>query len=120
MDRPITSAEAAVVRWMLDHASVDVSAYSGNSMESLRVVGKWCDCGCSSLNFQEEHKGKQVVADELAVYPDGQQAGLILWALHGEVVLLEVHDMDLNSSHRVPTVEVLRTYEEHGMKLLHS
>lgn len=121
MDRPITSSEAALVRWMLDHASVaDASAFSGNSMESLRVIDKWCDCGCASLNFQEDHKGKWVVADALAVYPDGQQAGLILWALQSEIVLLEVHDMDLDSSHRVPTVADLRSYEEMGQSLLTS
>ena len=117
MDCPITPAESAVVRRMLDHAAVDVSAYSGNSMESLRVGGKWCDCGCASLNFQQEHKGKHIVADELAVYPDRQQAGLILWALDDKIVLLEVYDMHLNSSHRLSTVEVLRTYEVHGLKL---
>lgn len=92
MDRSITLNEAAVVRWMLDHAAVadDASAFSGNSMESMRVIDKWCDCGCASLNFQEEHKGKWVIADALAVYPDGQQAGLMLWVLQSEIVLLEV------------------------------
>ena len=119
MDRSISSNEAAVVRWMLDHAAVaEASAFRGNSMESMRVIGKWCDCGCASLNFQEEHKGKWVVADAVAVYPDGQQAELMLWALQSELVLLEVYDMDLDSSHRIPTVADLRTYEEMGQSLL--
>jgi hypothetical protein len=46
MDRPITRKEAAIVQWLLDHASVDdVTAYRAQPVEELRVVAG-CDCGC--------------------------------------------------------------------------
>lgn len=57
-----------------------------------------------------------MLADELAVYPDGQKAGLILWGSVGEIVLLEVYDMEPGSSHRFPNVSELCTWEELGRR----
>jgi len=55
-----------------------------------------------------------MLADELAVYPDGQQAGLILWGREGEITWLEVYDFHPESSHRVPDVSNLCTWDELG------
>jgi hypothetical protein len=57
-----------------------------------------------------------MLADELAIYPDGQQAGLILWGLEGEIVMLEVYDSQPGSSHRVPDVSNLCTWEDSGCR----
>ena len=110
MDRAIAPNEAAVVQWLLDHAAVrDVSGYRIHAVEQLRVL-KGCDCGCSSLDFQPKAwGGARILADAFAVYPDGQQAGLILWGRDGEIVLLEVHDYHPGASHRFPEISNLRT-----------
>jgi hypothetical protein len=103
MERTVTPNEA-VVGWLLDQAPVgDVTAYRLQPVEELRVVGR-CDCGCSSLDFRPGAwgAGAAIVADALAVYADGQQAGLILWGREGEIVSLEVHDCQPGSSHRFP------------------
>lgn len=115
MDRAISPDEITVVQWLLDHALVDVTAYRLRPVERLRVVGG-CVCGCTSLDFKpvEELKGKKILADELALYPDGQRAGLILWGLEGEIVMLEVYDFEPGSSHRTPDVSNLRTWEQFG------
>ena len=109
MDRAITRDEAAVVRWLLDHAPIgDVTTYRTHPVEELRVV-KGCDCGCSSLNFQTDGWSRaDIIADALAVYADGQQAGLILWGREGELVLLEVYDCHPNASFRIPKISNLR------------
>ena len=86
-------------------------------MQSLQVVEPWCDCGCVSLNFHNEHQGMHPIADAFAVYSDGTKAGLILFARGSTIVLLEVHDLDENSSHRVPELADLRTWEQMGEKL---
>jgi hypothetical protein len=62
--------------------------------------------------------GSRIIADALAVYPDGQQAGLILWARPDEIVSLEVYDWDPEASHREPELENLRSYEQHGLGTL--
>lgn len=111
MERPITLGEVQVVKWLLDHALVDVSQYRVHRVEELHVFGG-CTCGCASLYFEPEGQlGKtQMLADELAVYPEGQQAGLILWGREGKIVWLEVYDMQPNSSHRVPEISNLCTW----------
>ena len=115
MDRSISPDEVKVLSWLLDHARVDVTPYRVHPLEKLRVVGT-CDCGCASLYFEprEPHGKLRMLADELAVYPDGQQAGLILWGREGEIVWLEVYDLQPDSSHRVPDVPNLCTWEELG------
>jgi hypothetical protein len=117
MDRAISPNEVKVVKWLLDHALVDVTDYHLHPIEELRVVGG-CGCGCSSLYFKpQEQRGKlQMLADELAVYPDGQQAGLILWGCEGEIVWLEVYDCQPESSHRVPDASSLCTWDELGRR----
>jgi len=111
VDRAIAPNEAAVVQWLLDHAPVrDVSAYRTHPVEELRVI-PGCQCGCSSLDFQPRAwGGAQIIADALAVYSDGQQAGLILWGRAGQVVLLEIYDCHPGASHRFPELSDLRDY----------
>jgi len=115
MDRAITPHETAVVRWLLDHAAMgDVSAYRQHAPEELRVL-EGCKCGCSSLDFAPRAwGGAGIIADALAVYPDGLMAGLILWGREGEVVLLEVYECHPGASQRFPQLTDLRTWEQHG------
>ena len=113
MERAITPHEAAVVVWLLDHAPVgDVTSYRRLPLEGLRVF-EGCDCGCFSLDFQPHRqgwRGARIIADGRAVYPDGQQADLILWGRDGEVVLLEVVDYDPRVPHRFPEISDLRNF----------
>ena len=117
MDRPISPNEIEVVKWLLDHASVDVTGYRLKPIGELRVVGV-CNCGCASLFFQplERRSELKMLADELAVYPDGQRAGLILWGDERNIAWLEVYDCHPQSSHRVPDVSDLCTWEDLGRR----
>jgi hypothetical protein len=118
MDRPVTPNEAAVVQWLLDHAAIgDVAAYRLRPLEELHVVGG-CDCGCSSLFFRAEKGGIRRIADAMAVYPDGQEADLMLWGCEGEIAWLEVIPHDPRASHRAPEIANLRTWEQRGLELL--
>jgi hypothetical protein len=118
MDRPITESEAAIVHWLLSHTAIgDVSGYGETSISGLRVVGG-CDCGCRSIDFVSDTRGGELIADALAVYPDGQEAGLILWGRAGAITALEVYDHHPDSSHRMPEVANLRTFEDRGRELI--
>jgi hypothetical protein len=117
MDRAISPNEAQVVNWLLDHSLVDATEYRLQPVEQLRVVGG-CGCGCTSLYFKsvDQQRGKKILADELAIYPDGQRAGLTLWGLQGDIVMLEVHDCEPGSSHRFPERSNLSTWDELGRR----
>jgi len=108
-ERPATPNEAAVVRWLLDHAPVGgVTAYLAKPTEELRVVGE-CNCGCASLFFTTGiHPGYRMIADAWMAYPDGHKANLILWGQEGEIIWLEVDDYSADGSHRVPSVANLQ------------
>ena len=110
VDRVIAPNEAAVVRWLLDNATVgDITAYRLHPVEELRVL-EGCKCGCASLDFQANAwVGAKIIADAFAVYSDGRQAGLILWGRDGEISFLEVYDCHPNASHRFPEISNLRT-----------
>ena len=112
MSRAIALNEAAVVRWLLDHAgAANAATYQVLSVGELMIL-EGCPCGCASLDFQPDAwRGSEIVADALAVYPDGQQAGLILWGREGEIVLLEIYDCHPEASHRFPDIPSLRTYD---------
>ena len=115
MDRAISPTEVKVVQWLLDHPLGDVRAYRLYPVEELRVVGE-CSCGCSSLYFSSKGGSLQRLADEVALYPDGQTAGLMLWGSDGEIVWLEVYDFEPESSHRRPDVSNLCTWEDWGRR----
>ena len=117
MDRGISPNEVKVVKWLLDRALVDVTAYQLQPVEQLHVVGG-CICGCTTLHFKplEQQKDKKVLADELAVYADGQQAGLILWGHEGEIVMLEVYDCQPGSSRCFPDLSSLCTWDDLGRR----
>jgi hypothetical protein len=110
MERAITADEAAVVRWLLDHAPVgDVTAYRLQHVEELRVIGG-CDC-CSSLEFRPKGwGGAGIIADAWAVYSDGHRDDLILWGRDGEIVLLEVVNYHREASHGFPQISELRNF----------
>ena len=119
MDRQISPHEAAVVEWLLDHAAMrDVTPYRTSAVRDLRVL-KGCQCGCASLDFQPQAwGGAQIIADAIARYEDGQEAGLILWGRNGEIVLLEVYDFHPGASHRFPQISELLRWENRGKESL--
>lgn len=60
----------------------------------------------------------QMLADALAVYPDGRGAGILLWGSEGELAWLELHDtFTSGTARRFQAVSNLRTCEQHGEQL---
>lgn len=79
------------------------------------MFSKGCDCGFVSLDVQPNAwSGANRIADALAIYSDGQQAGLILWGRDGEIALLEIYDCHPNASHRFPEICDLRSFANHA------
>ena len=117
LSRAITEAEIAVLRWLLEHAAVtDVALYQAKALDRLQA---WPCCEeCAGLLFQDAQHikiGFEMLADALAVYPDGQIAGVLLWASGGEFAWLELHDINaIGTAKRFPGTSDMRTWEQRG------
>ncbi|MDP3212971.1 MAG: hypothetical protein Q8S73_02620 [Deltaproteobacteria bacterium] len=114
MDRAIAIEELNVVAWLLANAAmVDVSNLRADSLQGARVIAG-CDCGCASIDFVRagEIVDSSIAADALTFWPDGSRGGVILWAGQDRILGIELYDVDPSSSHRFPTVDVLRRWED--------
>jgi hypothetical protein len=113
--RELREEEVAVLRWLLEHAAVgDVSDYRASASGELRA--RPCCDACAGLVFDELPRlSLTMLADALAVYPDGEVAGVLLHGYEGRLAWLELHDtMADGTAKRFPAVGDLRTWEEYG------
>lgn len=112
MNRRISEAEAAIIRWLLEHPRPgEPTGPWSVAPTDLAVVGG-CDCGCCSIDFDHESADVRPIRDATAVLPDGRQSGLILWGTDDRLHSLEVYDLDPDSSHQLPPVSGLRTWDK--------
>jgi hypothetical protein len=96
---------------MLDHARTPAGATYDVDPARLRVVDEWASV---CVDFEEAGPGKEIIADAVARWPDGAEAGVILWGYAGRLQGLEVYDHTLQASHRLPSVAQLYTYAQIG------
>jgi hypothetical protein len=120
--RPVSPEEIEVVRWLLANGAMrDVSAYQADSLRGAEVVAA-CPCGCASIDFvvagaPEEPRpprASQIIAEAITRWPDGAQAGVMLWGEPGRVHGIELYELGGDDvAHRSPTVESLRRWEDY-------
>jgi hypothetical protein len=91
--RKIFDTEACVVERALTVAATDPSSIDLIAqVPLLQVIGQ-CGCGCSSIDFLVPAPGQtaRIVADAIGKAQDGEDLGLIVWALDGQLSGLEVY-----------------------------
>ena len=113
--RSISQEEIAVIGWLLEHGEPDAKVY-GKSVEKLTVVAR-CICGCPTVYFEIEgnphsRKGEQIISDHLGTV-DGQDVGVMLFALHNQLSSLEVYSQaGSDKSFGLPKVTDLYSFDE--------
>lgn len=110
--RDLRADERLLVRWLLDHAPVDVSSYLPQ-IEELRICSR-CGCGCASVNFAAgdegwPHKGgMKVVSDHDWVDADGHECGIFLFEHFGTLAGLDVYSLaGATVPAKLPTIAAL-------------
>ena len=95
----------------------DVSGYRPEHLAAARVVSS-CTCGCASIDFVSDEGGERVatgtaglrstaiLAEAFTHWPDGAQAGVMLWGTEGRLLGIELYELGSDASRRFPTVEV--------------
>ena len=90
--RPISAEERAVLERAIRLApSEGAETPSLDQLDSLQVVGK-CGCGCASVDFRHLKSGQiaEVVADAIGETSRGELVGVLVFALDGNLVGLEI------------------------------
>lgn len=114
-DRPLTSEERVLVRWLLEHAnSKRDSREFLSQLEQARVVSQ-CSCGCASVDFAI---GEQVPpnAEPLDILSDywwedksGAKFGVFVFAKAGLLAGIEVYSIDgLANADKLPRTDSLK------------
>jgi hypothetical protein len=88
--QPLSTAESALVRWMLQHGEAGATTFL-STVDALRVVAR-CSCGCASIDFTADKSGPMtIVADFGIKQADGVPGGVFLFARGGKLAGLDVH-----------------------------
>ena len=113
MNRPLTTAEMSLARWMLEHGTPEAKAFVAQ-LESAAVTPWRCDCGCASLEFQiGDHDlpppGVHVLGDFLFGAED-ELAGIFIYESGGLLSGIEVYGMAGDASRFLPSENMLRPF----------
>jgi hypothetical protein len=93
-NRPLTSAEYALARWMLENGSLEAREYL-DQLDVAKVTPWRCPCGCASINFQIGDRppappGVHVLGDYL-FGPVEIPFGAFIYSCEGTLSGLEVY-----------------------------
>jgi hypothetical protein len=119
--RRISSDEIEVVRWLLEHGAMkDVSEYEPESLQGCEVVSA-CSCGCASIDFVYDGSTKtaglratSIIAEAFTRWPDGTQAGVMLWGNMGKLLGIELYELGGDDiARRFPAVGSLCRWEDY-------
>jgi hypothetical protein len=112
-DRPLTSQEASLVRWLLEHAFRPADAYLAQ-LNDARVSSR-CACGCASVDFAiggvvpTVGGGIGLIADFDYPTDQGHCCGVFVFERAGLLAGLEVYSADgLSNPPTLPVIDWLR------------
>jgi hypothetical protein len=96
-DRPLSTQEESLTRWLLEHGEPGASDHLGE-LRQARVVGR-CGCGCASVDFAingveaPTGVGLEILSDYQWCDSSGREAGIFVFARGGQLAGLEVYTL---------------------------
>ncbi len=112
-DRPLTSEELTLVRWLLEHGTTAARVYLRQLLDA-RVVSR-CYCGCASIDFviggviPSPGEGIVILADYEYRTTDGHLCGVFVFERAGLLAGLEVWSVDgLSTPSVLPGIDQLK------------
>jgi hypothetical protein len=112
MNRPTTSAEKNLIRWMLEHGEPEAKNFF-HQLEKAEVTPWRCSCGCASVNFSiqgypEPTGGLHPLAD--FVFGFGTTlSGIFVFEQNGILAGLEIYGLAGDAPKSLPSPESLRS-----------
>ena len=116
-DRPLTRAEAVLVKWLLEHGTGEAQVLLPQ-LDRARVVSR-CSCGCASVDFSIDGKvapptsGVSVVSDYRWDSPEGYLFGVFAYAREGLLSGLDLWSIDGRATaNSLPNTNQLRPIDK--------
>ena len=116
-DRPLTTAEARLVQWLLERGTVKARCFIPQ-LAQARVVSR-CGCGCASIDFSitgyrgVAQAGMEIPSDYHWRSKGGYLFGVFVFAREGVLAGLELWSIDGQSTaSALPDLEQLRSNDE--------
>jgi hypothetical protein len=110
--RPISGAERAVLTRALEVCpSSPLAKALSDTVAALQVVST-CGCGCDTVEFDCTRlpDPPSVIADGVALTPEGESIGILVFGYDHGITCLEVYNFD-DVPARLPTLESIRSFE---------
>ena len=113
--RPLTDAERALARWMLEHGTSEAPPFL--SQLELADATDWkCKCGCASFNFQIRGEspappGVHILGDFL-FGADSEPSGVFIFESGGILSGVEVYGLAGDAPKLLPRPHELRPFTE--------
>ncbi len=115
-NRPLTSAECTLLKWLLDNGVSDAEIYE-RQLTDIHVCST-CSCGCPTIDLAmgDETEGttasSQILADAEGFSPEGVPVNVILHARENKLSELEVFSLDGTKNFNLPTPDKLTITNE--------
>jgi hypothetical protein len=119
MNRPLTTAEKELIRWMLEHGEPDAKAFLPQ-LEKAQATDWCCPCGCASINLSVEGSpepsgGMRPIGD--FVFGAGESfSGIFVYEQGGVLAGLEVYGLAGDAPKSLPSPEALRPFSDAAQK----
>jgi len=113
MNRPMTSDEERLVRWMLEHGKPEAREFLAQ-LEFATVTPWKCGCGCASFHLSiaggpPPSPGIHPIADFISG-DEGDLSGIFVYEQQGTLGGVEVYGMAGDAPKSLPTPEMLRPF----------
>ena len=109
-ERPLTTGEQRLARWMLEHGEPEARAYLPQ-LDRVRVVSR-CPCGCATIDLQvdgfPQPRGIMRVLGDYYFEQGGEVSGAFIYESDGGLAGIEVYGLSGDTPLVLPTPEVLR------------
>jgi hypothetical protein len=123
MDRPLTSGEKQLIRWMLEHGNPEAQPFL-SQLEKAKATSWRCPCGCASINLSidslpEPSGGLHILADFI-FGSDADLSGVFVFEKSGVLAGLEVYGLASEAPKILPLPGALRSFPDNATKTSHN
>jgi len=107
VDRPLTSDEYNLARWLLEHGKPGALDFLPQ-LEGAKAIYWTCPCGCASFYFDEKNNPSKMNILAHFEFGEGEALwGIMIWERNGKLHGVGIYGMPWRVSKLLPSPEYL-------------